>query len=479
MSPSEPSPSGIAFNPAQKQRWSLYAGFAHAADNDAAHGEIRGWVWLAMLSLGIAGIFALLLAISRVPGADEAFPWPVKFFEKGLIIHVILSFVVWFLSVFGAMSAMVTYRLSEGWPRWRGLGSASIIGSMAGTVLLFVPAWLNRGQPSLNNYLPVIIDPIYYAGLLVLGLSILLSVIRLFVNLIGRRGPLEPVTLSVLAAALIYVLALACFILAGLEIIKGNDFSTFNEDLFWGGGHVLQYLNTGLLLSAWYVLGGLSLGQPLVHPRLMAGALLVLILPVLVAPFFYVLYPAFSAGQTSAFTNLQYLLAPPTLLVAVGGALGVWGLLEKADPVPWRDVSFQCLLASMLVFGIGGVLGFYVDGADTRTPAHYHGVIGGINIAFMGLFYGLFLPVLERGLKPGKAVAASVWLYAFGQVFHSIGLFWAGGYGAPRKVAGAEQGIEALAPTVGLYLMGIGAVIAVIGGVMFIFMVTRALLKKG
>ena len=130
------------------------------------------------------------------------------------------------------------------------------------------------------------------------------------------------------------------------------------------------------------------------------------------------------------------------------------------------------------MFATGGVLGFYVDGADTRTPAHYHGVIGGINLAFMGLFFGLFLPLLERGLNKGKAAAASAWLYAWGQIFHSLGLFWAGGYGAPRKMAGADQGIEAMGATLGLYLMGVGAVIAVTGGVMFIVMVSRALLKK-
>ena len=195
MSPSEHPPGAtpnFGFQPAQPQRWSLFHGFAQAVDSHGAHYELRGWGLLAMVSLGVAGLFALLLALSRVPGAGEMFPWPVQFFEKGLVIHVVLSFVVWFLSILGALTTLAAYRLSEGWPRWRRLGPAAMTGAFAATVLLFVPAWLDRGEASLNNYVPVIIDPIYYAGLGLLGLSLLLAVIRVLVNLIGRKGPLEP-----------------------------------------------------------------------------------------------------------------------------------------------------------------------------------------------------------------------------------------------------------------------------------------------
>ncbi|MBT3307247.1 MAG: hypothetical protein HN377_12315, partial [Alphaproteobacteria bacterium] len=280
---------------------------------------------------------------------------------------------------------------------------------------------------------------------------------------------------------LVYVLALACFTLAWLNISGDADVTAMtpavNEDLFWGGGHILQFVNVGLLLSAWYILGGLTLGRPLAHPSLMNGAVFLLLAASLAGPAFFIVFDAFSNTQTEAFTDLQYLLAPPTLLLALAGTATV--LKRRGEgPLPWSDPAFHCLALSVLVFATGGVLGLSVDGADTRTPAHYHGVIGGINLAFMGLFFGMFLPLLERGLEKIKAARVSAWLYAWGQIFHSLGLFWAGGYGAPRKVAGADQGIEALGATLGLYLMGVGALIAVIGGVMFIVQVTKALLKK-
>ena len=49
---------------------------------------------------------------------------------------------------------------------------------------------------------------------------------------------------------------------------------------------------------------------------------------------------------------------------------------------------------------------------------------------------------------------------------------------APRKTAADDQVIEALGAQIGLYGMGIGAVIAVVGGVMFIFISGGALLRQ-
>ena len=74
------------------------------------HSRRQLWQWstLAVVSLAFAGLFAVLLVLSRAPGTSELVPWPENFFQKGLITHVALSFAVWFLAVFGALnSAMV------------------------------------------------------------------------------------------------------------------------------------------------------------------------------------------------------------------------------------------------------------------------------------------------------------------------------------------------------------------------------------
>lgn len=55
------------------------------------------------------------------------------------------------------------------------------------------------------------------------------------------------------------------------------------------------------------------------------------------------------------------------------------------------------------------------------------------------------------------------------------GLDWSGGYGVQRKVAGSEQVLGSSGEIAGMGLMGLGAMIAVIGGLLFVVMVIRAM----
>ena len=462
-----------AFQPAKIQTWNIFVGFADATSSVEARTELRAWCGLALAALAVAGVFAMLVALSRVPGFEALAPLPVAFFNKGLVVHVIFSFVVWFLCVFGALATVSAYRISGGRPVGRRVGLTAIgLGYMA-SVMLFMPGFMDRGEPSLNNYIPMIMDPLYYAGLAGLAVSLCLVVIRLLVAVACRAGPLEPVGLGILNGTFLFLVALVCVGIAGGLLAGAPVDGAYFENLFWGGGHVLQFMNVALLITAWYLLGGLAFGTPFIRPNQQGVAHVLLFGAALLAPLFFVLFDPFDSDQTGAFTWLQYAFVPPTLLVAVLGCKTI-----AAAPRTWTDVRFLCLVTSIAVFGLGGVLGIFVDGADTRTPAHYHGVIGGINLAFMGLFFGFFLPLMDRRLSPGRAQRLSVWFYATGQALHSLGLFLAGGYGAPRKTAGDAQMIEAVGAQIGLYGMGIGAVIAVVGGVMFIWLAGRALLRR-
>jgi hypothetical protein len=62
-------------------------------------------------------------------------------------------------------------------------------------------------------------------------------------------------------------------------------------------------------------------------------------------------------------------------------------------------------------------------------------------------------------------------------MLHIAGLVWSGGYGVQRKVAGAAQGLDGIEKVAGMGLMGFGGLIAVIGGVMFLAIVLRSVLR--
>ena len=430
-----------------------------------------GWSALAIGALALAGVAALLLAVSRLPGIESTFPWPVAFFQKGLVVHVVFSFVVWFLAVFAAMATVTAH--GDGWG-----GTLPPVLAMIAFVLLFEPALRDAGEPSLNNYVPVIVDPSYYAGLAVLAVAAVMAAVGPWRRLWRRRRDATGDTVALAAAGLLLVMALACIARAGVDLGGRAPDHAFNEELFWGGGHVLQFMNVLLLLVAWRRLAAETLSEAALSEGWFRAATAVLLLAPLTSIAFYEMYPAFSAEQQMAFTNLQYVLAPPAGLIAIAVLAAMARYRRREGSLPWGDPAFLALAASVPVFAVGGLLGLFVDGADTRTPAHYHGVIGGIHLAFMGLFYRVLLPALARPLAPGRLVRAQVILFGAGQLMACVGLFWAGGYGAPRKTAGAAQGLEGLGPTIGMGLNGLGALIAVIGGVLFIWTVGRALAKK-
>jgi len=443
-----------------------------------ARRELWRWAAIALASLGLAGLFALLLALSRAPGIHDVVPWPLEFFHKGLVVHVVFAFVVWFLVVFAAICHLATVQAAGGGrPRWNALGTAAVLCCAAAFLLLLAPGLMDRGLPTLNNYIPVIVDPLYYAGLAVLAAGLGLAIVRLFANLHGAALR-QPLAAGSAAGGLLFAAATLCALLAWRALAGRTPDHAFNEDLFWGAGHVLQFLNAVLLVTAWQLLCTQALGRPAVRSALFAATVGMLALAGVVAPFFYAWFPAFSADQRDAFTDLQYLLAPPTMLIGIGIAAAIVAFRKAGGRLPWADPAFVALILSLAVFALGGGLGLFVDGGDTRTPAHYHAVIIGIILALIGLFHRMILPLLGRATGNGRAIRAQIWLLGTGQAIACIGLFWAGGYGAPRKVAGAEQGLDGIAQVGGMAMNGIGGTVAVIGGLMFIWTAGRALLQK-
>jgi len=454
----------------------LYADFSSVLIKDSAKAELRGWAGLAIGSLAVAGIFAILIAVSRIPGIEKLGIWPLDFFQKGLIIHVIFSFVVWFMAVMGALWHLVTLKMAKGAPRAEPLGRGGVAMGWLSMVFLFVPALMDRSEPSLNNYLPIIIDPLYYGGLVTLGAGLLLTAVRLFINIGRYPDRLDGIAWAGIGSAAIYVVALACFLDAFVGLSSHDVDEAYNEYLFWGGGHILQFANTTLLAASWAILGAIAFGKPLVSERVLKTAAVLLLLFALIGPAFYTAYEPLSFEQRQAFTDLQYGLGPSALLVALASLYGMTQI-KGSGGLPWKEPAFLCLVLSGGVFGLGGIFGFFVDGADTRTPSHYHAMIGGVGLAYMGLFYALFLPLLNRELNRGKALYWQIYLYAFGQVLQCIGLYVAGSDGTARKAAGADQGLT-LIGKVGMGLNGLGGLTAVIGGAMFIWVCAAALLRK-
>ncbi len=436
-----------------------------------ADGVIRAWTGLAVAALAVAGVFALLLAASRTPGMENVVAWPAAFFHKGLVIHVVFSFVVWFTAMLGALLAVLRHQPATGRGDAGWADRLAPAGVLVAFPLLFVPALLDRGLPTLNNYVPAIIDPLYYAGLVVLAAAVAVACVRALLSISRSPAPLDAPPLVARAACFAFTAALVCFAAAWMQVVGTPVDHGFNEYLMWGGGHVLQIVNTLIVILAWLLLGRTFAGDRAPDRRPIRLGVGVLVLAAAIAPLSYLVFEPFTATQTRAFTALQYTLGPSALIAA-------WPILRTARwPLPWGNPAFAALALSLLLFCVGGALGLFVDGTDTRTPAHYHGVIASVTIALMGTVYTVVLPRLDRVVRARKTMLWQLHLFCWGQLVACLGLFIAGGHGAPRKAAGEAQALDGLAQIAGMAMNGVGGAIAVIGGVIFVIIAANGLLR--
>lgn len=424
------------------------------AANDATRAELRGWLLLALGALAVAGVLALALAASRTPGVQDHLPWGSDFFHRGLVTHVVFSFQVWLLAMLGALSAPVSGSRPAG---WAGLGLAA-----AGCVLLLVPTVAGAGEAALNNYVPVLVHPLFFTGLALLAAGVAIAAARAFAGPDGLR-----------AAAVGLLAALVCFALAAWSIPAGTDTDHAVERLFWGGGHVLQFVNTALLLLGWQRLAHHVWGHGAVPPLLARAAFGALAVGALAGLAAYRL-DVLGLPHRQAFTQLLWygLPLPP---LALGGVI-VWRLAR--GPRPWGLPAFLALALSLAVFGLGGAAGFGLGVADTRTPSHYHAVIGAVNLALMGLIHAELLPLLRRGGGREGWVRAQLLLYGGGQTVHALGFYLAGLAGVARKTAGADQGLDSTLKLASMGAVGVGGAVAVLGGVIFVVQVLGRLLRR-
>ena len=436
----------------------------------AVQREFIGWAWLALGALAVAGVFALLLALSRIPGMEKTPFWPIDFFYKGLVIHVVFSLVIWLQGVFAFLVSVATLKLAGDDVRAAPLGRIGQGAVLLAFPCLFAPAFLEATQPALTNYIPIIRHPAYDLGLFALALGVLAPVVRLLINLPGRFASAPPVSVAMALGGFVYVLALVCFGIATTLLAHTGELAS-REELFWGGGHVLQFVYAALMVTNWSILARMSLGEEAVDNRVFLASLALIALIAVAAPAFYAAFTPFSDNQREAFRLLQFGIAAPTLIFAVSLATR---LFRAPSPWPWRDPAFFTLAVSLALFALGGVMGFLINGSDTRTPAHYHAVITAVSVSSAGMLLTYGLKELGKPPAPPHATRVLIGLYGGGQFVASIAMFVAGGYGALRKTPSGGGSLDAVAAA-GMAVHGIASIFTILGGAAFVIIAIRAL----
>lgn len=425
-----------------------------------------GWSIVAVTSVAFMGLYALMIVLARTPGIST---WlgSHDFFKTGLVTHVVLAVVIWFLAFLIFVMHYVTKDFEAG-----PIEKIPVYVALLGIILIVVTPYTGDGNPILNNYVPVLDRKLYLAGLSIFLLSALAGAVLRFGPLMKSRlwpllvrGALMTAGFALLCA--ICAITLSYIGLAKQPQIFAEQRQFYYEALFWGGGHVLQFANTLGLLSVWTILYSRLSSRRLVPDRYSAIILFIIALFILGAPVSYFFADDDSANLRTFFTQLKgWGLAVGPVLVGSSILMGVRDRETSA-------VAKRGLYVSLFLFALGGTIALTLTGSNTKVPAHYHGVIGAVTLAFMT--FG-FVTMLENGWMKvrEKLLLRQINLYGIGQTMFVCGLFTGGTRGVPRKTFGAEQHLDGVVKYIGMGIMGIGGLFAISAGVMFVLFMISA-----
>jgi cytochrome c oxidase subunit I len=428
----------------------------------------KRWLLIGVWAVALAGLYSLVLVIARTP-ALAAIPLFKRLFHEALVVHVDLSVLVWFLAIACLMWSLLIDRAARVMPYVEKAAQWCFVGGIVG---LCAAPLDPAGEALMSNYIPVIMSPVFFIGLALIFCGLGLMAVQVLIAR-PQATPFSPaLAFGVWSAAPIALASLAAFYASFRLLPPEIEGQQYYELGFWGGGHILQFTHTQILMVCWLWLAHQLHGSSCLKPALLKALFAVGIVATLASPLAYALYDVTSGEFRQFFTHK---------MIAIGGIapalLGLYMLyiLKKswAERKGRERALWSSLLMSVVLFLYGGFLGLLIQGQNVVIPAHYHGSIVGVTLAFMGAAY-LLLP--HMGAKPVAGTRLAYWqpiVYGVGQIMHISGLAYSGGYGVLRKTPGVVQNVGADVQAA-LGFMGLGGLLAIIGGVMFVVAIYRS-----
>ncbi|MBK8899610.1 MAG: cbb3-type cytochrome c oxidase subunit I [Anaerolineaceae bacterium] len=467
----------------------------------------------AVSFLAIGGLFALLLALTRWQAVHLLRP---DWFYRILTAHGFDMLVAWivFFEVAGlyfGSAVMLNARLVLPKVAW-----GAFILMVSGAVMTNVIVLMGKADVMFTAYVPLKAHPLFYLGIVLFAVGTLIAVFLFFATVITAKrerryeGSVPLVTYGLIAAAIIAIYTLVAGALAfvpallwSLDWIPALD-PGYYRNLFWGFGHPAQQINLAAMVSIWYALAAITVGAVPLNEKLSRTAFVLYILFINLGSAHHLLTdPGYSFIWKVTNTSYAMYLA---VLGSLIHAFSIPGAIEAAQrrkghtrslfewlrKGPWREPGFSALVISMVLFGwIGGVTGVTIGTEQVnmlahntmRLPGHFHAtVVSGTTLAFMGLTYYLIPLIFRRELRLKKWASLQPYVFGFGMLLVSIGMIASGLQGVPRRhwdVTFASASFKAFIPSTAefmLGIMGIGAIIAITGGVMYITVVLVSIL---
>jgi cytochrome c oxidase subunit I len=440
--------------------------------------DTRRWCALAVASLVIAGLLSLAVVVGRLPMLTAWINDPL-FFKRALVVHVDLSLLVWFYAFLAGLLALRPGRSQTL------IGSISSSVAVVGVGAMLAGALVRGAEPVLANYVPVIAHPLFLAGLGLffgaLGLNFVGSLLRAESPRAGGEGTgILPAsaTVGVQTAAVAVVLAGVTWLAAVAGLPRGLDNWTFFEFSAWGPGHVLQVANVSMMVAVWCWVVERTTGQPLLSRRA-AG----LVFAALLAPHFLMPLLTFRGTLDTLYHSGATQLMRWGIFPVVVGLIFWIGRHHRrtrslTSPVGGseRTALRIGLGASISLTSLGFILGACIRSSTTMVPAHYHASLGGVTVALMTAAYLIAAAVVRQRRETPRfwrSGGRQLAVFGVGQAVFALGFALGGAYGLGRKAYAGEQQVRSLGEYSGLVVMGVGGLVAVVGGLWFLFLILR------
>ncbi|MFW6153145.1 MAG: cytochrome c oxidase subunit I [Halobacteriota archaeon] len=369
--------------------------------------------------------------------------------------------------------------------------------------------------PLLTAYVPLQVSAWFYGFAVLFLIGATVAALPFFVTIWYEKRhaaakTLPLVTFGAFVTGIIAVEAIVGGIVAlgyafiwRIELIDSINAGLYRQ-LYWTIGHGSQQINLVAMITVWYFLTHVVGGAVIVSEKVSRSAFILYLFFINMGAAHHLMVDSgLSVGwriwNTSyavygaAFASMIHAFAIPAGIEAgrrqrgLGG--GLFGWLTSA---PWKNPVFSATIFSIILFGfVGGITGVVMGQMQINltwhntmaTVGHFHGTVAlGTTLAFMGLVFFIVKTMFRRDYVSNAAASAVPYLYAGSMGIVVLMMLYSGIlYGVPRRTAevvrnipGSDFSLSAAEPL--FMIFGPFAILAVLGGTLFILVAVGSLL---
>jgi cytochrome c oxidase subunit 1 len=466
----------------------------------------------SVVFLAVGGLFGLLVALTRWP---QVHLLPADWFYLVLTAHGLDVLLVWIIFfevavLYFASTVVLNSRIATPRIAW-----AAFWLMLVGAVITNVAVLQGGSSVMFTSYVPMRAEPHFYLGIILFAVGALVACFVFFGTLVIAKeertyeGSLPLVTFGAMTAAIIAVFTIASgaiilipTLLWSMGIVSNID-PLMYKAVWWAMGHSSQQINVSAHVAIWYAIAAIVLGAKPISEKVSRLAFLMYILFLQLASAHHLLVEPGISSEWKIFNTsyAMYLavlgsmvhgLTVPGTIEAGQRARGYTnGMFEWLRKAPWGNPAFSGMFLSLILFGfLGGISGVVLGTEQINllmhntmyVPGHFHAtVVAGTTLAFMAITYILIPLIFRRELILKSWAKVQPYLFAIGVAGISLFMMGAGTVGVPRRhwdITFSDAPLQWDLPGAAFLMMGLNgmsAVLAALGGVLFIVIVVGSI----